>query len=284
MTDLPETRVIVHEGRELAWCEYGLPGGTPLFQLHGIPGSRFQRYFDGDAYVRHGFRVIVMDRPGYGRSTRRHGRLMTDTSGDIGAIAGALGIDRFALLGWSGGGSFVLSAAAHFGRRVLGCASLVPVAPFDADFDVRAGMDEETLEGLRALAAGERAVERYYEELAARWTESLARGELPFPAPPPAVPVAKQWMPAAFAQGVGGAVDDDLALGRGWGSDLASIECPTAFWAATDDTVCPFTHATWLSRIVPGATLHPMTGGHLSFLPNMNRILAHLREAVSPAT
>ena len=85
------------------FVERGAPDGLPVFGLHGTPGSRLVRNADPDLYERHGVRWIAYDRPGYGGSDPHVGRSVADAPADIGAIADELGLDRFAVVGASGG-------------------------------------------------------------------------------------------------------------------------------------------------------------------------------------
>lgn len=57
------------DGRRLAYAEWGDPDGFPVFYFHGTPGSRLVGAFADEAAQARGFRLISVDRPGYGRST-----------------------------------------------------------------------------------------------------------------------------------------------------------------------------------------------------------------------
>ena len=65
-----------------------------------------------------GVRVVTFDRPGYGGSDRLESRMVADVVPDVCAIADALEIDRFAVLGRSGGGPHALACAALLPERV----------------------------------------------------------------------------------------------------------------------------------------------------------------------
>ena len=60
--------VAVADGRTLTIAEWGDPDGSPVFLLHGTPGSRFVGQAYTGAYASVGARVITYDRPGYGGS------------------------------------------------------------------------------------------------------------------------------------------------------------------------------------------------------------------------
>ena len=67
-----------------------------------------------------GYRIVGIDRPGYGLSTPRPGRSIADWVPDGIAVADHLGIDRFAAVGVSTGGAYALATAALHPDRVIG--------------------------------------------------------------------------------------------------------------------------------------------------------------------
>src|SRR5947209_134625 len=123
------TTITTSDGRTLAFCEWGDPDGSPVFSLHGTPGSRLSRHPDEDVYRRARVRVITYDRPGYGGSDRHAGRRVADAAQDIATIADSLGLDRFAVTGASGGAPHALACGALLSDRVTRCASVVGPAP-----------------------------------------------------------------------------------------------------------------------------------------------------------
>jgi pimeloyl-ACP methyl ester carboxylesterase len=60
----------------------------------------------------------------------------------------------------------------------------------------------------------------------------------------------------SVSQGIGGWLDDDLALTRDWRFDLAAIERPVAIWHGGKDTLVPFSHGEWLAQNIPHARAH----------------------------
>ena len=112
------------DGRALAWTEAGEHSGSPVFSFHGLPGSRFQRHPDGGIARSRGLRLIHVERPGFGLSSPRPGRTLAEWPRDVAALADALGIGRFAVLGISGGGPFALACASLLPERVSACVTL----------------------------------------------------------------------------------------------------------------------------------------------------------------
>ena len=104
------------------------------------------------------------DRPGYGASTARLGRDVASAADDVAAIAEALGIDRFAIMGHSGGGPHALACGALLPDRVLGVVCVSGTAPYGADgLDCFAGMADAGVASMSAAAEG-RAARQAYEE------------------------------------------------------------------------------------------------------------------------
>ena len=122
------------DGRTLAVEGAGDRGGRPVMVHVGTLGGR--RLYGprtlADAERRQ-FRLISYDRPGYGGLTPQPGRSVADCASDVRVICEALGIERVAMWGHSGGGPRVLACAALLPDLVPAVASLASLAPYDAD-------------------------------------------------------------------------------------------------------------------------------------------------------
>ena len=117
------------DGRRIGYAEYGSVDGLPAIALHGTPGSRFMFALTDEGARARGLRIIAPERPGYGLSDVHHFDTLAETAEDVEAIADALGIGRFALIGVSGGGPHAVAAAARLKDRVLRMALIGPVGP-----------------------------------------------------------------------------------------------------------------------------------------------------------
>src|SRR3954451_22266208 len=126
-----ERVVQLHDGRQLAVSETGEPDGVPVLFFHGTPGSRRTGPTDPDLARRLGIRLLTVDRPGFGRSTRQPGRVVHDWSLDVEDLVDQLNCPTFGLAAWSGGAAFALAAAEVHGPRVWGVAIVAPLGPFD---------------------------------------------------------------------------------------------------------------------------------------------------------
>lgn len=249
------------DGRDLAFSEWGPPLGSPVFFLHGTPGSRYLRHVGGQ-YERTGVRVITYDRPGYGGSSRLAGRTVAQAAQDVATIAEHLALERFAVVGVSGGGPHALGTAAAMPDRVSRCATIVGAGPHDAeDLDVFAGMSDEELEEWRCAQQGEDCLigEFYTESL--DWVESL-RELSGFPEQVRDMLV--EGFREALAPGPYGMADDYAAQLKPWGFDMADVVCPTKVMIAKEDTSVPPAHGLWLAAHLTDAEIVWVEGGHLA--------------------
>src|SRR3954462_7076760 len=115
----PDQEHRLPDGRSLAYCEYGVPDGVPVFNFHGLPGSRIDTRIIAEEARSAGLRLIAADRPGIGRSDPVRGkRTYAGWAQDIASLADALGIERFSVVGYSCGGPYALAVAAELPERV----------------------------------------------------------------------------------------------------------------------------------------------------------------------
>ncbi len=134
-----------------------------VFWHHGTPniGPPPEPLFA--ASERLGIRWVGYDRPGYGGSAPLAGRDIASAAQMVASVANALGIDRFAVMGHSGGGPHALACAALLPGRVLGAVSMAGLAPYGAPgLDWFAGMNDGGVTSLQAALAG-RAAKKLYE-------------------------------------------------------------------------------------------------------------------------
>jgi len=113
--------VAMPDGRRLAYTEWGPPDGKPVMLFHGTPGSRLWCP-DEEATAAAGVRLILPDRPGIGHSDPLEGRTLGDWPKDVEALADALEIPTFGIVGVSAGGPYAAACAALIPQRLRGVA------------------------------------------------------------------------------------------------------------------------------------------------------------------
>lgn len=279
-------RVRAPDGRHLTVERLGDPRGRPVFLLHGTPGSRLGPAPRGMVLYQRRMQLIAFDRPGYGGSDRLPGRSVADVAQDVGAIADALGIEKFAVAGRSGGAPHALACAALLPGRVTRAAALVTLAPRDAvGLDWFEGMAASNVreytsasddpDGLAARLIP-RSAEirknpvRLLDQLFSDLTDSDRR--VVNDAGVRAM-LLRNYQEALRTSPYGW-IDDALAFSRPWGFDPADIRSPIMLWHGVKDVFSPVGHSRWLARRIPGATavLEP-AAAHFDALHALPRIL-----------
>ncbi|GAA2041260.1 alpha/beta hydrolase [Agromyces tropicus] len=221
-----------------------------------------------------GIRLVTFARPGYGGSTPRPRRDVASVAADVGAIADALGLERFATLGYSGGGPHALACAALLPDRVTAVSVLASPAPYDGDDDWFAGMHGPA--ALRAAAVSRAERMRFAE------TDEFDPGQ--FIAADFDV-LGGEWgavgRDAGRAEqfGPGGLVDDDVAFTRDWGVELGDVRVPALLVQGELDRVIPRAHAVRLVAGLPDARLWMrLDDGHVAVLRVVPEVLDWLVE------
>ena len=224
-----------------------------------------------------GIRWVSYDRPGYGGSTPCPGRSVGSAAGYVAAVADSLGIERFALMGHSGGGPHALACGALLPDRAVAVVSGAGLAPFDAEgLDWFAGMVPSGAASLSAAAEGRAAKERH-EASDAEYDPEFTPADL--------AALGGEWswfgsvVGPAVAAGPGGLIDDDLAYVSPWGFDPAGVAVPVLLLHGGRDRIVPSSHGEWLAARCPSAELRlSPDDGHISILTSAPAALAWLRE------
>jgi len=275
------------DGRVLGFAEYGHPQGRPVFFFHGFPTSRLEGYAADKLGRRHRLRFIAPDRPGFGLSTFAPTRRITDWPADVRALADALQLPRFAVLGLSGGGPYALACAhALPAARLSAVGVLAGAGPCDQGTrDVPARSRAAALAATYAPAlcrvllavfigsARWLASTSWATTRIDAWLESESRRkaaikaaeessksekdalvELSEDSEPPELttPERREQLLRAlfdgFSQGSGPAVYEAWLLSRDWGFRLEDVAYkPVQFWHGSKDTNAPIA---WIKPMV----------------------------------
>jgi len=104
------------DGRPVRYAEYGADSGTPVLLWHGTPGSSLLGALYDAAARDRGVRLLVPERPGFGRAPAWEDRTLADAGPIARAILDDAGVERAGAVGFSGGGAQALAAAATTDR------------------------------------------------------------------------------------------------------------------------------------------------------------------------
>ncbi|MCE7009606.1 alpha/beta hydrolase [Kibdelosporangium philippinense] len=244
------------------------PAPRTVFWHHGTPNLGTPPPFQTP-----GIRWVSYDRPSYGTSTPVPGRTVGSAAELTKAVADALGINEFAVMGHSGGGSHAIACGALLQDRVIAVAAMASVAPFDAQgLDWFGGMAD--IGSLKAATAGRAAKEKHA-------ATAEFNPEVFTAADYAALEGSQKWVndvvgPAIDA-GPEGLIDDDLAYVTPWGCDPNQITAPMLLIHGDDDRMVPATHSKWLKTRCATAELRLSPGdGHISVLDRAREALEWL--------
>jgi pimeloyl-ACP methyl ester carboxylesterase len=275
----------------LAWAEFGDPEGTPLLYHHGWPGSRLEARFAHETALTLRLRIIAPDRPGYGASTQAPSRTLTDWAADAEQLTDHLRVDRFTVLGISGGAPYALACAAALPVRVIRVCLVSAMGQVDSEtalgkFDpVRraslrmARRRSPLMQGLLRGAVGP-LIARHAD----RFVSSIARGSGPADRATLAQKAVQTQIAASFREGLrggaGGAARDLELYASPWAIALKRIEAPVDLWHGEADAIIPAWLARELAGHLPTVTTRFLPGeGHysvpLKHLETIMRAIAH---------
>lgn len=270
--------------RSLAYAEYGPAEGRPVIAFHGTPGSRLEQMCDLSILKQLNTRLIVVDRPGYGLSDFQQDRTLLDWPDDISQLADALDLDRFSILGYSGGGPYAAACAFKIPQRLIRVALLSSAAPFDAPGVIDAMLPANR--GMFELAAND--YQQAARQLAALITTPdavLTMMEAPASAPDKRIFSDENFrhmyttnLVASLRQGLTGFTYDMSLIARPWGFDPATIKVKVDLWHGGQDINVPLAMGQYLANTMPQCTAH--------FLPDAGHLLmfAHGKEILQIVT
>lgn len=278
--------------RQVGYADFGPPDGQAVVWCHGGPGSRLEAQVVVGEAAGAGFRVVGIDRPGYGNSTPQPGRAIADWVDDARRVADALGLERIITVGVSTGGAYALALAAR-------CPDLVQAAvACCALTDMRWAEGRAMMTGpsaMGSLMAGiwdaadrDEALRKTVAALGEDGSGLLAQTpETPFPpadagflTDPENIGSMAEGMGEMFAFGVQGFVDDRIADGVGWASfDAAAVRCPVVVLHGSADPLVPVAQAHHTASLLSRAQTRVVEDlGHFSIT---TQIVPTLRDIVA---
>ena len=269
---------IIHrlrDGRRLGYAEYGDPLGTPIVYAHGGLSSRLDIAFASERCRTAGVRLLAPDRPGIGLSDPQSGRSLLDWPGDVAQLADAIGLECFAVLGWSAGGAYALACAHRLGQRITAVGIVAGMAPLErAEMIGELGMRADRL--LFSLAGRAPAVAALGLGVAGRLPRKVIRAalrrDLRSDSDREIIAAASlaestDFFLEAFRQGPRGIVEDYRVTGGPWGFRPEEIRADVFLWHGAEDNLLPLRHARALAARLPNA--------RLDVLPDRGHFLLH---------
>ncbi len=276
-----EQIVQLKDGRTLGYAEYGDPRGKPLFSFHGWPSSRLHAGRIDAAAKKLKVRIISPDRPGYGLSDYQPDRTLLDWPNNIVELADKLEINKFAILGISGGGPYAAACAYKIPKRVTKAGIVVGLAPTY----IKGILTEMTWINKFGWANFQRFpiltqasaffgwietillptnISSYF--VAAKPERSMLTGSLR-----KATHLSRK---EAFKQGIKAAALDLKLYSNSWGFDLKKIKAPVYLWYGDADRSVSLAMGKYYASQIQNSKLVIFPGeGHYCLITHADEIL-----------
>jgi pimeloyl-ACP methyl ester carboxylesterase len=257
--------------------------------VHGMPGSWRQAVpLAEDLAGTH--TVILPSRPGYGETPLASGRTPAEQAALYAALLDALGLERAAIVGISGGGPSAVAFAQGFPERttslILLCALTGHLMPVPAILRLAAALPPLAAAATAARRRKERRVLADADAIDARIRSDLTPAELARMADDPRIRedlIGFLEGHAAAPAGRAGFVNDVRQIQAAGQSPPAvdRITAPTLVMHGTADPTVPLPHAEFHASAIAGARLVTVPDtGHVFLLTHRREtsaaLLAHL--------
>lgn len=288
-----DSTIALADGRRLAYTEWGDPNGYPLLYFHGTPGSRLWCP-DEEATRSAHVRLVMPDRPGFGGSDDQYGRTLADWPSDVVGLADALEIERFAVVGVSGGGAYAAACGALIPSRltavgIVSCRALAQYNVAERPGSVEEWSPEERAQYELAKKDPSAAADLAVAEMA-NWTaavldrpESLheglstAEGDRWFFADADRAATFDTHIRETWRQGPAAIRWELIDVFQPWGFRLADISVLTHVFHGTQDARVKQEFIDFTARRIPNCRVVVWPdGGHLAFVKHWYAVLRAL--------
>ena len=244
--------------------------------FHGYPGSRWDGAETGHAAECLGVRLIAPDRPGMGLSDYQPKRRLLDWPIDVVELVNALGLDDFAVIGYSGGGPYALACAFQLDTRLSAAGVIAGVGPLTEP----GAVDGMVKNNIRLFQLARRtpwllrlifSLNRRMDSLklmqaAVRQMPAVDQNVMRQPSVLEGM--AKDYS-EAFRQSARGVVHEGALYASDWGFKVGEVKRPVRLWQGEQDTMVPAAMGRFQAGHLPKcqATFYP-SDGHISIIVN----------------
>ena len=264
-------------GRFLSVMDTGPADAPAWFYCHGIPGSKKEVLMATARNKTESVRLIAIDRPGYGGSTQMKSYRFADHTDDVQAVAEQLQINKFSLLGFSGGGVFAMATATALKERVNRVVLVgTPAVPIQNSPYKHAGkLTAETWHA--ALTAPQDLITQLADItgdsalLAAALMDSLSDQERQFLQASKLRKAFQKNLVAATQQGgliaADSIVRDIQLMAREWPFSVGDLGVPIEIFHGENDALVHLEHGQALASFISGSVLTALpNSGHYDTL------------------
>lgn len=275
----------LRSGLTLGYAEFGAPEGAVMFYYHGWPSARVQGALMHEVAQKYGLRVIAPDRPGIGLSDFQPNRTLLDWPDTLEQLADHVGAGKFHVMGWSGGGPYVLATAKAMPGRILSATICCGAPPlkflgYQHMFWVYRFMIHlrgifPPLLGL-VLRLGRIISSGNPQRAPLSWLmRMLGREDRRVLSDPQVFSVVRHGVMEALLRGPRMVIADaDIYLSE-WGFEVSSIDTRIHFWHGKEDQNISWKYSQQVSELMPHVTTQWLENeGHYSLpITHIERIV-----------
>ncbi len=281
---VPTASFCLPNGNRVAYDEFGARQGFPLIYFHDAGSSRLECAHFHRAAVRHGYRLIAVDRPGIGCTQFYPLQAAADFAADVVVLADHLSLQSFGVLALGAGGIYAATLAHQEPERVAAVLSIggIPGVAFNEsspDSFIASCLQELTPACVQLITRIRHALSPDDPEFATMQLESMLsdtdRKSL-------AVPRVRQLLALdhreALRQGSRGVAQDFGTCYRKFDFHLSTINVPTIIWQGAADRLSSRAESEFLVSRIPDATYYRVANrGHFFFVHCMDEVFDRLR-------
>jgi pimeloyl-ACP methyl ester carboxylesterase len=200
-------------------------------------------------------RIIAADRPGCGLSDFKRNRKLLDWPDDVTELADELQIDRFAVLGVSGGGPYASACAYKIPERITTVGIVCGMGPSEAP-----GMKDGvswSLPGMLSLmrriilTLTSMGLSKDPDQFLSRTKETVSEPDRRLLDQPELAKVFIDGMQEAFRSGISGANQDLALYTKPWGFRLQDITSEVHLWHGEQDVNVPVSVGRYVAEAIP---------------------------------
>ncbi len=258
--------ITLKSGLKLAYAVHGAENGVPFFYFHGWPSARVQGQLMDAVGKKYGLKIISPDRPGIGESDFQPNRTLQDWADTISQLADHLDAKAFHVMGWSGGGPYVLLLALAMPER-LRSASIVCGAPpltflgYDKMFwpyrlMIRLRSAFPSILAL-VLRLGARISRGDADKPPLSWLlRMLGTEDRRILSQPEVFNVVRDGILEALRRGPKSVIADADIYLQEWGFEVSRVHYPIQFWHGKQDRNIDWRYTEQLAAIMPQTRTH----------------------------
>lgn len=277
----------LRNGLKLGYAEYGDSQGTVIFYYHGWPSARVQGELMDEVGKRYGLRIVAPDRPGIGLSDFQPKRTLLDWPDTLEQLAAHVKAEKFHVMGWSGGGPYVLATAKCMPERLISatiCCGAPPLTFLGYEhmfwvyrLMIRLRHAFPSILGV-LLRAGKIISSGEPDKAPLKWFMAMLGSEDRRVLSDPAIfKIVRLGILEALRRGPRMVIADaDIYLSE-WGFELSSIDTLIHFWHGKEDRNISWKYSEQVASLMANTSTHWLENeGHYSLpITHSERIIKH---------